>query len=76
MIASFWTSSSVKVWTADRFERSADGNAVGLDVVVMVVDDVSGYIDQFCRYKILSRPNTFVLSTADITFEDSLAISG
>lgn len=34
-------SSSVKVCTADRFDRRADGNAEGFDLVIIVVDDVS-----------------------------------
>ena len=41
MTASFWTSSSVRVWTADRFERRAEGKAVGFEVVVMALEDVS-----------------------------------
>lgn len=34
-------SSSVNVCTAERFERRAEGNAVGFDLVVIVVADVS-----------------------------------
>ena len=41
MTASFWMSSSVRVWTAESFERSGEGKAVGFDLVVMAVDDVS-----------------------------------
>lgn len=36
-----FVSSSVKVWTADRFARRAEGKAEGFDLVVIVVDDVS-----------------------------------
>lgn len=41
MVAVVLVSSSVKVWTADRFDRRAEGNADGFDLVVMVVDEVS-----------------------------------
>lgn len=41
MTASFWMSFSVRVWTAESFERSAEGKAVGFDLVVIAVDDVS-----------------------------------
>lgn len=41
MTASFWTSSSVKVCTADRFERRAEGKAEGFDRVVIVLAEVS-----------------------------------
>jgi hypothetical protein len=34
-------SSSVKLWTADRVDRSKDGNAEGLDLVFIVVNEVS-----------------------------------
>lgn len=40
-MAAVWTSSSVKVWTADRFERNADGKAEGFEVVVIEVEEVS-----------------------------------
>ena len=41
MIASVCTSSAVRVWTADFFDLNADGNALGFDVVVIDLDDVS-----------------------------------
>ena len=36
-----WTSPSEIVCTSDRFDRRADGNAVGLDCVTTVLDEVS-----------------------------------
>lgn len=41
MVAVVRVSSSVKVWTADRFERRAEGKAEGFDFVVIIVEEVS-----------------------------------
>ena len=52
MTASFWTSSSVKVCTADRFERRTEGKAEGFERVVIVLAEVSVGIEStlsFCK---------------------------
>ena len=41
MTASFWTSSSVKVCTADSFERRTEGKAEGFERVVIVLAELS-----------------------------------
>lgn len=44
IIALAWISSFVKLWTADRVDRSSEGNAESLDLVAMVVDEVSTHV--------------------------------
>ena len=41
MVASVWVSAAVKVCTADRLERRAEGKAEGLDVVTTICEEVS-----------------------------------
>jgi len=43
MIASFCTSPSATVWTSERFARSDDGNASGLDFVTITLTEVSSH---------------------------------
>ena len=54
--ASCCISSAVKVWTADRFALSREGNAFGLDLVVIVLSalsrgssDLSWNLRRFCE---------------------------
>ena len=41
MIASVFSSSAFKVWTAECFERRTDGNALGFDLEVTSLAEVS-----------------------------------
>jgi len=70
MTASFCTSSSVNVWTVERFERRAEGNAEGLDLVVMEVVAVSYLIPVSLMEVHLEaeRALTFVVCSADFTY--------
>ena len=74
MIASFWTSSSVKVCTADRFERKTDGKAEGFERVIIVLAEVSVGSSQFwCCIRYLNR--TFVFCATYIAFQYSRLIA-
>lgn len=68
MIASFWTSSSVKVCTADRFERRTEGKAEGFERVVIVLAEVSVGSSQL-RGCMRYSNRTFVFCATYIAFQ-------
>lgn len=79
MIALDWIFSFVKLWTADRVDRSNEGNAEGLDLVSIVVDEVSMSISQARgaahRSEYASAIATFILSPTHGAYQNGFFVT-
>jgi hypothetical protein len=77
MMASVWISPSSNSWTSERRRvRRVEGNAVGLEAVVMVLLEVSAgcqYVVEGCVSHVKSAIPTFVLRAADFAGQVCLA---
>ena len=68
-------SAAVRVWTADRFDLSEEGKALGLDSE----DIVCGSISKIPQLELIEDlqfgTQTFILGTAEVANENSVLVS-
>ncbi len=75
MVAVVRVSSSVKVWTADRFERRAEGKAEGFDFVVIIVEEVSEVRVREWKIMVLIGLRTSVIRATYLTIKSHFLVT-